>query len=731
MIQIREVEVRNWCQHEHQRVQLGPGTNAIIGPNGSGKSNLVGAVSMLLTGTPPLGRLEENIRDGEDDAVLSATFVANGQNGRISRTIRAPYVDTPEGGRERKGTTTKVRLELDGLEAPVTKLADANRLLLELTGVSGSVLNTHVFVGQKDLSKLLFETPAERKAAVMSILPGVSRAEAVYTALYRELSAYPLIELAVPVDEYEQRLREAEGREKMTSQSLAGAEVLAERAAGPAEQARGRLTGHEAAVQAQQQYVQLLPTVKAAYEEAVTAAAVLKAAEEKLGTVDPDYAQMAPVIGKVQAKAADLRARKARAERAAELRQQLENAERRLAGMEPPLAVDPAIVREQTDKRAELADVEAEIRQARKLLVLLESGDPVCSECGRPIENPEAEQSKQEARLVQAAERQDALSSRLHVIDKTLAANQLAFQTYRLEFERLEQQISLLREQISTEGWSDADAAELAKSEEWVGLFEQIREEREAYQKEVTAAQADQVRAESKANQLGDKLDELKEQANARLSESEVKAAKDTISKHDAAASQVFELKAELGAARREAETCRTDLEKARATLKKQEAVRSYRTLLEKAREVFHRDNLPTETMRRFVVRLNRDCNEFLGYFGNPFGVEITKDLDVWVSKPDGYRHAAERLSGGQQCVLSLAFRFATNRIFAPTVGLITLDEPTEYLDTDNVGYLADVMRQLAALNRGSGAQTLVITHAKELLSAFDHVIQLGSGGSV
>ncbi len=83
-------------------------------------------------------------------------------------------------------------------------------------------------------------------------------------------------------------------------------------------------------------------------------------------------------------------------------------------------------------------------------------------------------------------------------------------------------------------------------------------------------------------------------------------------------------------------------------------------------------------------------------------------------------------VSGGQKVVLALAYCLAIHKMFAGDIGLLVLDEPTVFLDDDNIDKLVTVFDSLREIAHNTGQQVLVITHEKRLEACFDSVIDLG-----
>ena len=86
----------------------------------------------------------------------------------------------------------------------------------------------------------------------------------------------------------------------------------------------------------------------------------------------------------------------------------------------------------------------------------------------------------------------------------------------------------------------------------------------------------------------------------------------------------------------------------------------------------------------------------------------------------------AERLSGGQKVELSLAFRFAIYDLFSGNLGLLVLDEPTVFLDTDRIDSVCRLMTMVRSYSQSAGLQVIVVTHEQRLAEVCDCVIRMG-----
>jgi DNA repair protein RAD50 len=98
--------------------------------------------------------------------------------------------------------------------------------------------------------------------------------------------------------------------------------------------------------------------------------------------------------------------------------------------------------------------------------------------------------------------------------------------------------------------------------------------------------------------------------------------------------------------------------------------------------------------------------------------------LTFMVHFPGEPARPAGRLSGGQKGVFAIAFRSTVSSLYDDEIGMMSLDEPTTYMDEQNVSYLAEALTRFAAKLRGK-RQVIMITHAHSLRSAFDTVIEI------
>jgi DNA repair exonuclease SbcCD ATPase subunit len=130
------------------------------------------------------------------------------------------------------------------------------------------------------------------------------------------------------------------------------------------------------------------------------------------------------------------------------------------------------------------------------------------------------------------------------------------------------------------------------------------------------------------------------------------------------------------------------------------------------------------------MLDLTDDTNKFLEILGSPFSVSIDKDtLGYLFSMNDGSGPEtpmpAEALSGGQKVLLAVAFRLASYCMFAGKYGLLSLDEPTAYLDDANVANFCTLLESIKSTAVSMDLQILISTHERSVLPYLDSVLDI------
>jgi DNA repair exonuclease SbcCD ATPase subunit len=154
------------------------------------------------------------------------------------------------------------------------------------------------------------------------------------------------------------------------------------------------------------------------------------------------------------------------------------------------------------------------------------------------------------------------------------------------------------------------------------------------------------------------------------------------------------------------------------------ESTLSNRVLLETCRDILHREQLPKLVMRRMLVALNSRISFFLEQFKTAYTAQLNDDFDFMCSFRNGQKDKpAKSLSGGQKVALALAFRLALSDVMGSAMPMLILDEPTVFLDDDNVESVRDVLYEAKKYTE-KGSYILIATHEAALYTAFSQIVE-------
>ena len=143
--------------------------------------------------------------------------------------------------------------------------------------------------------------------------------------------------------------------------------------------------------------------------------------------------------------------------------------------------------------------------------------------------------------------------------------------------------------------------------------------------------------------------------------------------------------------------------------------IQKFRNILERAASALVKDGLPKLLSLQYMGKLNERLAFYLTTINADFTAYIDENLEFTARKADGLTHRANRLSGGQKQQASVAYLLAVNDVFASTLGILALDEPSGAMQESNSQELAEAFSYLAKVGKQTGRQFIVITHSAAL----------------
>ena len=145
----------------------------------------------------------------------------------------------------------------------------------------------------------------------------------------------------------------------------------------------------------------------------------------------------------------------------------------------------------------------------------------------------------------------------------------------------------------------------------------------------------------------------------------------------------------------------------------------------ESALDWFHHDRLPRLIHKAFLDLLVKTVNRNLVGFRNPFAVRVNEDVSFDVRFPDGETRESKALSVGESDLLGISFLGAINLTSAQKLGIMVIDEPTASLDADNLVSLFQVLDEWKKDMVRQNRQLIIVTHVEEMAAIADTVFRL------
>lgn len=703
-MRIKSLKLDNFCQYHKAEFDFNAPLVGIVGPNGKGKTNLTRAIKTLLLGAKfeRLGKGRDDVSWGQEAGKLEGVFEFRGREALLRRSLVSSTCSLTYG------------------EEKLTKSVAVEQRILELLGVDPRILSEIVFVGQGEIEKIVFQPSAERKEAFYQLL-GLARLEKVRELLGDKLRTLVVDSAAEELRSATERLAEAAGLVTASEAELRSLNNLLS----AEEEARLRKVSADGrrAAELQGQLAQL----KIEYQEATAEVERLQTACQGLaGRRFSEETKLASLQSAYAAAEQTLRTYES-AKVTADLRAQLlvEEQEVKLEAERPEPEKPEAYDEEQRIIDKLLQDVGPHLAAAKKAVqAVAGSKDFVCPTCAQPLpaeklaefkayignnDSGYAEFQEKSRQLAEASRVQrtahdqwestvSSARNRLRQIQSRLATLSTAKPAGTEEAEAARTVVADYERQKSL-------AAGLVVQEQTLKM-----EHGRAVTRQFRAAQYTRMEAELAA--LGTDAASL-QSAELRLQE------------HETAKRKEAEILGRLSPLRDNLVRLTSDVERFNKHEESLAGKREFKELAERARTVLHRDHLPRLAATAYLKELNYLDNRYLSRFSAPFSAFINEDLDFQCVFSDGEKRPAERLSGAQKTILGLAFRLAVHELFAGSVGLLVLDEPSVFLDNDNINALRELLRSLRSWAAGAGLQIIVPTHEERLIDVFDKLIQL------
>jgi DNA repair exonuclease SbcCD ATPase subunit len=134
-------------------------------------------------------------------------------------------------------------------------------------------------------------------------------------------------------------------------------------------------------------------------------------------------------------------------------------------------------------------------------------------------------------------------------------------------------------------------------------------------------------------------------------------------------------------------------------------------------------DCLPQQLSQEFLAQDCEDVNYYLDLLQAGFNIASNEKLEFSICFKNGKSHSEARLSPGQKTILAIAFLLAFNKKYAKDIRIMSLDEPTIWLDSERIKHLGVIISKMSEISRAESIQYLIVSHDDSLIQDADNVI--------
>ena len=732
---LKRLKLKNYKIHKDLTVDFTGNLVGVIGPNGSGKSNLLGAIQFALSGEQPGFLREDLLCWGKDEGSVELKLRHAGEDVTIKRALHKNTAYIKVGDGECRGIT-KVREKIESF-----------------LGIDRDLIKQSIFARQAEIDSVLFADPRERELAFQRLC-GIGDASRVHRVLGEYTSALDNTPDYKPqISEAEMRLSELQSRADTLKLSI---DKITEQLSTLRD------------VQDLESHIQDLFTLRTLVDSLQTMHSSITQTEQGLAAAQ---AELATCVGEAQE---DVPALNTQIEAKQQLIVQVqtfqqaknawESAGKQLMQLMENKPVSPEVPFSE-QQLAEFDEQCAELKaqctnHTQQLKTYQDLANALGSMHNQCVKCPVCGNDKMDADYLQSsittlrAKTEQLVNSFTAADDKCNSARKQVntiLRTYESAMVKYEAEYkSLMAAYTSQE--KAMTAVKVNENFDIATLNAQITELKARRDKSM---QISSTRAglEQKVNiykqQLLDqksKLDTANNNAlvlaNARHIEADlstpevcnvIEKSRIDMQSYRQGVLETQQQLSELRGVHRGVTESITQLNSTLDTLRDKQSklanLDEARTVINNVRNWFHYNNGPKSVSTRVIRSMNTKINEFLGYLSAPFTVQSTDDgvnfnciFHDGRPVPANGLVAATHLSGGQRMKLAIAFRFAGYCTFANKLGLLSLDEPTTYLDDDSVLHFCALLPRLKEVAKAMDLQIMMGTHARDVLPHMDTI---------
>lgn len=704
----------NYCQHLDRTVEFTPGLNVIVGPNGSGKSNIVNGIYGAITGdfSRNAGKTADNVslftKPG-NKTLVQLNFSHNNENYFIERRLDVA---------ERKLVTPSETLIAD---------KDVLEKLYGILGIRKEILTNYVFVEQWDNFGPIAQTPAKRFDSLRRLFK-IDQIDAIINELSN--SDYKLHSTAatlISLPEQTARLNSLNTTiEDLNNKLVGGKESI--------EKIDSQIADYSNVVTSWATKTSLESSIKARETELKTTTEAAELNRQKAETCTNQVAHINKAISELRP-SLDI-ANKIETDwvkydfytiRKKELDNQLNSLKTDQARHSEPekpsdYLEDPTVLANTLEElkatQAKYTDFVSNYN--------FESSEALCPTCKQPAQHLADSWKEQKEKL-------SGIAKDIVRITKQIASNAAydraayAYSVWKTNFDKNMEAVSFAYASLVVETKPEYSRDQ---AKQIIDTNKELLTSLAEFSSELSALNLSWASLNAKTESLTKELAREKNELTKydHITAEAINSANTLIADLKEKKQAINSLFTQLAVAHNELKAVNNNIELANKQMHQAELFGSWNNRFEDLKKAYKTNkekSIPMVITRRYMGAVIDELNSTLSHIGMAFTINLLDDLSFQADFGT-HKVPAERLSGGQKVMLTIAYRLAVNCTFAAEMGLLCLDEPTVGLDDANLVGLNKAFERLKEYAANSGTQIVAITHEKGISHMFDNVIDLG-----
>jgi len=778
---IKEIELENFRSHAGTKIAFDRGITLILGENGAGKTSILEAINFALFKEKSSNlKIEELITSGRKKMKVSIKFLSDGKE--------YGAVKTRESGGKAEDTLYEIK---DGKQKILCRGEKETKNEIErILKISTKVFSNAVYIKQGEIDKFLFLEPGEKKEYIGRLL-GTGALEAAWERMQQIINNYgekkaslegvpemikevskKLEEEKAEISSKEEVLKKLEletSKKKELIKNLEEKEKKVEeicRIKSEKEKLALEKKALEEKLEKLDEYEKKFQSTKEIYEkykkleQELEELNKLRYEHQKNTNFEKDQQKLTSLIGK--SLEISKKINKIKTQLKEKLNSEEEDAEKLKAiyREERELAEKNKLsLRNEIERIAsERGNLQSSVKNLENSIKTLEGAESACPVCNSPL----TEEHKS-ALLEEYAVKRKEYEAKLKLLEikeretkrkeKEAELKSKALQEINLELlsklaedkKEVEDEIKKIKEEKEKNKSLLLELEKLKKQgEEKNKEKENLEHGRNEHIAAKDYLENEQRNKESYLKQV-EKLSAVIEEHMKTINESsipeeyaetELKNLKIQLKK-ERNEFLIFEKEkssneAQIKEKKKSIENLKKEIDNLKQKEKEHEKLEKFITLLERIRELFHKDALQKELRARAKPIIEKHAREVFANFELPFNdLRIDDDFNVFLYSSRG-EERAEMLSGGERIALALAMRIALSKTllskdgFSSGMEMLMLDEPTIHLDEQRRKELVEIIKRINYI-----PQTIIVTHDSDFESSAEKRIFVEKEGGM